>query len=144
MLHRLIAFWVECVLCNHHLLLFSASAALTENARRAIWAALAYASCASFISSAVRAEARICPQVVTRVDIPDELIPADAKVEIDAKVYAGARESTNARERRAHIRTCARTRASVHVCSAARSHAPWYPDAHSRTHALKRTHTHAR
>jgi len=28
-------------------------------------------------------------EVVTRVDIPDELIPADAKVEIDAKVYAG-------------------------------------------------------
>ena len=27
--------------------------------------------------------------VVTRVDIPEELIPADAKVEIDAKMYAG-------------------------------------------------------
>ena len=28
-------------------------------------------------------------EVVTRVDIPEELIPADAKVEIDAKMYAG-------------------------------------------------------
>jgi len=28
-------------------------------------------------------------EVVTRVDIPEDLIPADAKVEIDAKVYAG-------------------------------------------------------
>ena len=28
-------------------------------------------------------------EIVERVDIPDELIPADAKVEIDAKVYAG-------------------------------------------------------
>ena len=28
-------------------------------------------------------------EVVTRVDIPEHLIPADAKVEIDAKVYAG-------------------------------------------------------
>jgi len=28
-------------------------------------------------------------EVVDRVDIPDELIPADAQVEIDAKVYAG-------------------------------------------------------
>ena len=28
-------------------------------------------------------------EIVDRVDIPDELIPADAKVEIDAKVYAG-------------------------------------------------------
>ena len=28
-------------------------------------------------------------EVVTRVDIPEELVPADAKVEIDAKVYAG-------------------------------------------------------
>ena len=28
-------------------------------------------------------------EVVTRVDIPEELVPADAKVEIDAKVFAG-------------------------------------------------------
>jgi len=28
-------------------------------------------------------------EIINRVDIPDELIPADAKVEIDAKVYAG-------------------------------------------------------
>jgi len=28
-------------------------------------------------------------EIVTRVDIPEELIPADAKVEIDAKMYAG-------------------------------------------------------
>jgi len=28
-------------------------------------------------------------EIIERVDIPDELIPADAKVEIDAKVYAG-------------------------------------------------------
>ena len=28
-------------------------------------------------------------EIAERVDIPDELIPADAKVEIDAKVYAG-------------------------------------------------------
>jgi len=28
-------------------------------------------------------------EIVERVDIPDELIPADAQVEIDAKVYAG-------------------------------------------------------
>ena len=28
-------------------------------------------------------------EIVNRVDIPDELIPADAQVEIDAKVYAG-------------------------------------------------------
>ena len=31
----------------------------------------------------------MCRRQVNRVDIPDELIPADAKVEIDAKVYAG-------------------------------------------------------
>jgi len=28
-------------------------------------------------------------EIIDRVDIPDDLIPADAKVEIDAKVYAG-------------------------------------------------------
>ena len=28
-------------------------------------------------------------EIVERVDIPDELIPADAKVEIDAKIFAG-------------------------------------------------------
>ena len=28
-------------------------------------------------------------KIVERCDIPEELIPADAKVEIDAKVYAG-------------------------------------------------------
>jgi len=28
-------------------------------------------------------------EIIDRVDIPDELIPADAKVEIDAKIYAG-------------------------------------------------------
>ena len=28
-------------------------------------------------------------EIIERVDIPDDLIPADAKVEIDAKVYAG-------------------------------------------------------
>jgi len=28
-------------------------------------------------------------EIIERVDIPDELIPADAQVEIDAKVYAG-------------------------------------------------------
>ena len=28
-------------------------------------------------------------EVVTRVDIPEELVPDDAKVEIDAKVFAG-------------------------------------------------------
>jgi len=28
-------------------------------------------------------------EIVTRVDIPEELIPADARVEIDAKMYAG-------------------------------------------------------
>ena len=28
-------------------------------------------------------------KIIERVDIPDDLIPADAKVEIDAKVYAG-------------------------------------------------------
>mmetsp|Transcript_74019 Transcript_74019/g.197259 ORF Transcript_74019/g.197259 Transcript_74019/m.197259 type:complete len:90 (-) Transcript_74019:233-502(-) len=31
----------------------------------------------------------IIPQVRNRVAIPDEMIPADAHVEIDAKMYAG-------------------------------------------------------
>ena len=29
------------------------------------------------------------PQVLERVPIPDDMIPADAHVEIDAKMYAG-------------------------------------------------------
>jgi len=35
----------------------------------------------------------IIPQVRNRVAIPDEMIPADAHVEIDAKMYAGEEKS---------------------------------------------------